>query len=335
MPTEKELTAPVPLAINGAFNPASHGWARQPGVIDTSMIASTWSGWGRNKRWEYWCIITPDHIIAVVAASIDFICPLEVWIFDRKTNETIVGANAIGLPGSSQLAPTAETGPTRAKAGGIKIDIDEEVGGTRIKATAPRVELDILASLPKGHERLAVVVPWSDNLYQFTLKDVSRPASGSFTVDGKKYDIPKGSWAILDHGRGRWPHDIEWNWAAGSGRLSDGRVVGLQMGAQWTDNTGSTENAVLVGTTLHKISDNLEFTYDKTNFLSPWHVKGGGLEATLTPFFNKHSEAGASILLGNRADQVFGIWKGKFDTGKEVVEFDNVVGFAEDVHQLW
>src|SRR5690606_23325261 len=41
--------------------------------------------------------------------------------------------------------------------------------------------------------------------------------------------LGEDSWAVLDHGRGRWPYRISWNWGAGSGR-SHGRVVGLQVG---------------------------------------------------------------------------------------------------------
>ena len=48
------------------------------------------------------------------------------------------------------------------------------------------------------------------------------------TVDGVIHEVPEGqSWAVLDHGRGRWPYSVTWNWAAGYGSVA-GRRVGLQ-----------------------------------------------------------------------------------------------------------
>ena len=61
----------------------------------------------------------------------------------------------------------------------------------------------------------AVVVPWSESRFQYTVKDVALPASGTVTITGRQYEVPEGSWAVLDHGRGRWPYRVTWNWGAG------------------------------------------------------------------------------------------------------------------------
>lgn len=49
--------------------------------------------------------------------------------------------------------------------------------------------------------------------------------------------------AVQNVGRGVWPDANRWNWAAASGRSTDGRLVGLQFGGKWTEGTGATENA--------------------------------------------------------------------------------------------
>ncbi|XTZ13159.1 hypothetical protein ACQSSU_16520 [Micromonospora echinospora] len=46
---------------------------------------------------------------------------------------------------------------------------------------------------------------------------------------------------MLDHGRGKRPYAMTWNWAAGAG---PGRAI--QLGGAGTDGTGSTENALVV-----------------------------------------------------------------------------------------
>ena len=336
MPAERELTDPVPLTLpNGRLNPDAVGWARRP-LVDTAGIARDGRRFfGRNKRWEYWGITTPTHVVGLTVSSIDYAAVLEFWVLDRASERTwhatptLIPARGVVLP------PSAETGPSRARAKDFAIDIDELPEGTRLRARMPGVELDVIAELPEGHERLAVVVPWSSTRFQYTVKDVARPASGILTVEGVTHTLAEGeSWAVLDHGRGRWPHDIRWNWGAGSGR-SGGRVIGIQVGGKWTVGTGSTENAFVVDGRLHKISDELEWQYDLADWRRPWRITGGGLDATFEPVYDKVTRTDFGIV-SSATDQCFGDWSGTFTTSDgEVIAFDGIFGWAEEVHNRW
>lgn len=331
--TLAELTAPVPLTLpNGRLNRAAVGWARQP-LVDTSGLGR---GRGRNKRWEYWNVSTPTHILALTVSSIDYAAVHEVWIFDRETERTwSKGVTAIPARGV-ELPPTLGAGPARARAKGLEIDIDDVGDGTRLRARIEDASFDVVAALPAGHERLAVVVPWSDTRFQYTVKDVARPASGSVTIGGATHDVPAGSsWAVLDHGRGRWPYDISWNWGAGSG-VADGRVIGIQVGGTWTDGTGSTENAVVVDGRLHKIHDDLRWEYDLASWRTPWRISGGGLDATFAPFYDKVTRTNLGVV-SSRTDQCFGHWSGTFRSAADgdVIAFDGILGWAEEVHNRW
>ena len=340
---EREITEPASLTLpNGKLNRDAVGWMRQP-LLDTSGIGRGWR-WGRNKRWEYWNVITPTHILALTVSSIDYAAVHEVWVFDRAS-EQVWGKTISAIGGTATLPGSLEQGPSRARAKGLAIDIDEhgsEYGidpggtrGTRLRAAIEGASFDVFAALPEGHERLGVVVPWSETLFQYTVKDVARPASGTVTIDRETFAVPAGqSWAVLDHGRGRWPYDIAWNWGGGSG-ISRGRTIGLQVGARWTTGTGSTENSFLVDGRLHKISEELTWRYDLANWREPWRITGGGLDAVFTPFYNKHSSTDL-VIVASRTDQCFGYWSGTFvDAAGTSIPFENIVGFAEDVHNRW
>ena len=178
------------------------------------------------------------------------------------------------------------------------------------------------------------MVPWSRTRFQYTVKDVARPVTGRIWLDGVEHRVPEGSWAVLDHGRGRWPHDIKWNWSAGSGG-DGGRVTGLQVGGKWTAGTGSTENAVLVDGRLHKLHGELDWDYDLADWRRPWRIGGAGLEAEFVPFYNKRSRTDF-VVLSSRTDQCFGHWSGQVALdGGEVVTFAGLVGWAEEVHNRW
>ena len=342
--TERELIEPVSLTLpTGRLDPAAIGFARTS-LVDTSGIAARRGpgraapprAWGRNKRWEYWNVITPTHIVALTISSLDYAAVHEVWIFDREAGRSR-GANATVLPARGvQLPGSLGAGVATARAKNLDITVTPSAGAQRwrLQAQIPGAGFDIEVTRPSSHDLLAVVVPWSHRLFQYTVKDVALPAFGTLTIDGARIDVPEGSWGVLDHGRGRWPYDVAWNWGAGSGLLADGRSIGIQVGGRWTDGTGSTENGVIIGGRLHKISVPVAWTYDLAAPLEPWRVVGGGLDATFTPFHDKQSSMDLRVLAG-RTDQCFGVWSGTFDTGTELVAFDGVEGFAEDVHNRW
>ncbi len=331
---EPQLTVPVSLTLaNGALNRDAVGWATQP-IVDTSGIGA---GRGRNKRWEYWNVATPTHIIGLTVSHIDYACVPEVWVYNRETEQQHHWTGTVIPPRGTILAATLEQGRSMTRAKHLAIDIDEVSGGTRLRCEIPGVSLDVVAELPEGHERLALVVPWSDTRFQYTVKDLARPVRGALRVDGVTYEIGGASgdaWAVLDHGRGRWPYDISWNWGAGSGR-SHGRVIGVQVGAGWTDGTGVTENAFFVDGRMHKIHGDTEWTYDLERWQEPWRVTGGGLDATFTPFTNKQTRTNLFVLRGF-TDQCFGTWSGQFTPAEgEPIPFEGILGWAEEVHNRW
>lgn len=343
--SERELTAAVSLTLpGGRLNPAAIGWARRP-LVDTSGIGRRRlrHGWGRNKRWEYWNVMTPTHIVALTISSIDYAAVHEVWVFDRATERswsksaTVIPSREVTLPGS------LGGGIAIARAKDLAITVTPASDGQvwRLHAQIPGATFDITVTRPVAHDCLAVVVPWSHRLFQYTVKDVALPASGTITIEGIAHDLPIGSWAVLDHGRGRWPYDIAWNWGAGSGALPDGRSFGIQVGGRWTDGTGSTENGVLIDGVMHKISVPVQWQYDLDEPLRPWRVGGGGLDATFTPFFDKRSAMNLGVV-ASQTDQCFGEWSGTFTptdasgaNAHESVTFAGIAGFAEDVHNRW
>ena len=333
--TEREITAEVELCRpDGTLNPDAVGWTRHP-LHDTSRIGRGRRGWGRAKRWEYWAVTTPTHLIGVTVSSLDYAGVYAVWVHDRRSGETVSHDVIDPLARGASLPARLGDDPARASAGGLTIAIEAASGGTRLTVDGPRVRLDVLAQRPEGHEAMGVVVPWSARRFQYTVKDVARPARGRLWVDGVEHTVADGdSWAVLDHGRGRWPYAVHWNWGAGSG-LVDGRVIGVQVGGRWTDGTGSTENALVVDGRVHKISEELSWSYDTRDWLAPWRVRGDLADLTFTPFWN-HSSATNLGILAQRANQCFGHWSGWMrDDAGEPVSVDGVLGWAEDVHNRW
>ena len=112
---EREITSPVSLTLaDGRLNPEAVGWARTP-LVDTDRIGRGRVGRGRNKRWEYWAVTTPTHVVALVLSDIDYAAVHGIWVLDRRTGEA-VAHDAIGVTGRSATLPgTLGAGPARSR----------------------------------------------------------------------------------------------------------------------------------------------------------------------------------------------------------------------------
>jgi hypothetical protein len=336
---ETELTEPVDLCTpdGGALNPAARGWSRRP------LHRANLDGcFGRNKRWDYWAILAGDVVVSAVYADVDHFGLADVYWADLTTGEH--GGRGIVAPaGTLTLPERPGTAPLTVDRDGLALQIVDGAAGTQFTASWTEddgrvARLDAIVELPAAHESLNVVIPWSDDEFNFTSKHQARPARGELVVGSThwQFGAPEAdAWGVLDVGRGRWPSEIVWNWGGGAGRADD-HVVGLQFGAKWTEGTGFTENGVIVDGRLSKIGAELTWEYDWDEPMAPWRVvdPGAQLDVVLTPRFDKHSQLGGRK--PSETHQVFGTWAGRLrtDDGLEL-EFSSLQGFAEEARQNW
>ena len=282
-----EITSAVPLcAPDGRLNPAAVGWSRRP--LHTANLR----GWGRTKRFDYWAIVTPHAIVGLTIASLDYAGLVSIVVVDRRTmRRSSVRLCTRWLAASSKPTAAAWAWPGDGR-GSLRLSFASSPAGTRLEAEGPGVRF--VADVGPGAESLSVVVPWSQRRFQYTVKDVGRPVAGTLHLGDEeiRFGPDDGSFAVLDHGRGKWPYSITWNWAAGYGVVA-GRRVGLQLGGKWTDATGSTENGLFVDGRLHKIHEDLTWTYDRTNWMAPWRIEGRRVRVAFAPFHERDERTNA------------------------------------------
>ena len=83
------------------------------------------------------------------------------------------------------------TAPLRVDRDGLDLDITDDAAGTHLtRAWTERDgragQLDVTVALPPGHESLNVVIPWSDEVFNFTSKHQARPAAGALVVGDRR-----------------------------------------------------------------------------------------------------------------------------------------------------
>ncbi len=333
--TERELTGPVSLCTaDGRLNPDAVGWSRAP-LHDCALPGS----WGRRKRWDYWAVTAPGCVFSLVYADVDYLGLADVWFCDLTTGATAT-RSCPSLFARKMRSPDRVGGADMAVRGaGLDLSITEVDGGTMLRAAFKDFEAEIFARRPKGHESLSVVIPWRRERFQFTNKDVARPAQGEVRWKGRTYPfVADGtSWAALDFGRGKWPYRTHWNWGAGAGMV-DGVPVGVQLGGKWTAGTGMTENALVVDGRLSKISEDLVWTYDTSDWLRPWTIRtprSDRVDLTVTPVYDKRSRLQLGVA-SSSVDQCFGTYAGSIvpDDGRALA-VDGLFGWAEEATWRW
>lgn len=357
---EPELTAAVDLCtVDGSrLNPAARGWSRIP-----LHRANLHGVWGRTKKWDYWAILGGDIAVGLVYADVDYLGLATVWWGNLATGESGGTDRAIPAARGVRLPDHPSTVPLRFHDDKLELEIFDDGPGpgsdpraraardvtTTIRARwaekdGRRCELDTQILRPAGHESLNVVIPWSERRFQFTTKGQAMPATGHLRVGDDEHrfggasgnDGPQ-SWGVVDIGRGRWPYSTRWNWGGGAGVARSGEVIGIQLGAKWTEGTGFTENGILVDGRLHKIGRELRWDYSWERPMDPWRVvdPGGAIDLTLHPRFDKHG-ATRALVLSTEVHQVFGTWTGTVaDAEGRPYEVEGVQGFAEESRSRW
>ncbi|MEZ5184742.1 MAG: DUF2804 domain-containing protein [Candidatus Nanopelagicales bacterium] len=327
MTAETELTEAVDLCLpDGRLNRGAVGWSRHP------QHRANLRGWGRAKRWEYWCVQTADWAFAVTVSHIDYLALHQVWFVDFASGEEIDTGAIVPLARGPRMPDRSGGGPVSARTKKLSIELIPNTGGVRIVAHTDRVDADIQVHRNPGHESMAVVIPWNDRRFQYTVKDNTLPATGSLFVDGRSLQLPQGqTWAVLDHGRGKWPYSTTWNWGSASGTSGD-HVIGLQFGGKWTQGTGMTENALCIDGHVTKIDQELTWTYDQ--WLDPWTVVGDAVDVTFTPTFERSARTNVGIIF-TEVHQCFGAWDGTVVAEGREYTFTGLRGFAEEAQMKW
>jgi hypothetical protein len=336
MSTEREILAPTHLCDGRKLARSARGWSRAP-----KLRANLRGAWGRKKRWDYWCVITPQVIVTMVVADIDYAGLANCWVLDRSDQAQATAGVLRPFSRGISLPDQVCTGTVEVSDESFLLRIEETDEATRLMSTAVRsalgpISIDVTVAKPTDHESLNVVIPWSDRTFQFTSKQNTRPATGTVSVGDRTWAIGDGEdYAVEDLGRGIWPYSNRWNWAAASGRATDGRLIGLQFGGKWTEGTGYTENAVCIDGRLTKIHDELEWQYSWDDPMRPWKVRGENIDVELTPDFDRYDNTDLKIIK-MEVHQCFGRWSGTIrgDDG-DVATLDRIAGFAEEARNRW
>ncbi len=343
---QNELTQSTSL-LDPAGKLSQIGWSRQP-LLDPNLEAARFYRLRsfqryRMKRWDYYAIFTPQRFFSATIADLGYAANIFVYTLDfgsGKLHEeglVIPLSQGVLLPRSS-MEGASHFGDQRAS-----LDFQVTPGARQISVSWPGfdagrgIQAEITLEQPAGHESMAIVIPIGKSRFYYNHKINCLPASGFIQYGEQREELdPKTCFGQLDWGRGVWNYRSFWNWASASGRSTDGRALGLNLGCGFGDTSRATENCFILDGKLHKL-DQVKFDYQPGNFMQPWKFQDNEsrLDLDFIPFKERLARTNLGVIF-SEVHQMFGRYTGQVVTDQgETVQVENLTGFAEEHQARW
>lgn len=334
---EKEITYATNLCdAKGNLNPQAIGYAKRP-IINCNVSGQ----FMRKKKWNYWCVYGEEILFSATISHLDYAAVCFVYFLEYETQRYFEKTITIPVGNSVKMGEQVlETVKFNNK--DLTVQISYLNGKTYLSVICSGFDgdplhADLTIHHPEEDESLNVVIPWNRKTFQFTAKHHLLPTTGSVKLGKRYYAFNEDCFAVLDYGRGVWPRKATWNWGMAS-QLYKGRRIGINLGGQWTDGTGMTENAIFVDGRMSKIHEDVIFTYNRENFMQPWQVKtkfSDNLELTFTPFFERIAKTDAKLIY-SEVHQMVGYYNGYVTTeAGEQINITQLLGCIEEHVAKW
>lgn len=310
---------------------------------------------GRLKEWDFYQVSNGEYMIQISFFNITLASAASACLVDIKNGKVIANTSCIVPFTRRKYLPPMKGDVSnffRFEKGGTVLEFDTNLnkGVRKItfegKCKGKPIKYAFKMDIMKDLENITIVTPFKDMPTRFfmTTKQNSMPCEGSIVWGDKEWKFDKSdTFAVLDWGRGVWPHNNVWYWGNGTTRIKDAEgkehLFGFEITWKIGDESNSTETCLFYDGKAHKIGavDVKQFPGDK-GWNEPWEFVGedGRFNLTMKPFFDYHTGIMLGKLVGMEAHQVHGLWSGDvtLDDGTKL-EIHDMYAFCEYVRNAW
>lgn len=299
----------------------------------------------RTKEWDYYCVLTDRYGIALTVADNDYLGFLSVTWLDFEQRTFVSEELLLPFPlGGMNMPESADVGDVVQEHEKLTIAYRHVEGGRELSVSAPRFAGEqglegklFLAQPPMDRMVIATPFAGAPRSFYYNQKINCLRARGAVTIGAQSFAFePERAFGVLDWGRGAWTYDNTWYWASASG-VVQGRVFGFNVGYGFGDTSAATENMLFVDGVAHKLGDVAFHLPDGAPDSAPWRFTSSDnrFELSFEPILDRASNTDLGLIKSDQ-HQVFGRFTGRvvLDDGS-TLELQNLIGFAERVHNRW
>lgn len=327
------LTAQPLCDARGRLLEEAIGWSTRPRV-HCALPGNT----GRRKRWNHWCITTPDWMLSLTFANLDYLSYGAAYFLDLRTGKSAAHTQT-QLFGHACTLPDTPLESHEFSHSRLQLKADDRGNSVRLTVAAPdiggqplHVALDV--HRPPHLESVNLVCPMGRNTFHATNRQLGLTVTGNLQLGRQQYTCTSGhSFASLDFARGVWPLHSHWTRAAFA---APGGIAG-NFGAGWCDFSGLSENALWFGGELLHLEERVHITQSQQSQLGAWHLNcaSGQVKLCFTPMQLHQAHRRLGPLYADTRQ-----WFGRFDgvlrgPQGETVPVVSANGWLGSTHARW
>lgn len=303
----------------------------------------------RIKEWDYYYISNPSFAIALTIADNGYIGALSASLLEFDNPFQITkSAAVIGPMGKMNMPSTSLNGDISWTQGKNTFTFKNDGKERRLICNyrkfgkkGEELTADIkLSEFPA--DSMVIATPFDrDGYFYFNQKINCMKAEGTVTLGEKVYRFDGAdSLGTLDWGRGVWTYENTWYWGSLQAVLPDKSTFGFNIGYGFGNTSAASENMLFYNGRAHKLDEitfNIPQCNGRDNYMMPWTFTSsdGRLEMDFKPVLDRYAPVNIGVFC-MVPHQVFGKFSGRavLDDGK-IIEFKDLMGFAEKVHNKW
>ena len=300
--------------------------------------------WFKHKRWQYGMVATRNVAVVFSVADLTYTANAFVFAVNLITRTLLFDRGWLGVPGPwisvgnrpglNAAARFVMPGVRFALGPGeqprqyrIQVESYSKPWGQRVFA------LEVQLVHPAEPPPLTVIAPLAaDGIVNVTQKWAGLPASGRVTTEAQTFSL-EGAAAGFDYTDGYLARHTAWQWAFATGRLRDGRTIGLNVAKGINDANGLKENALWLGSRLIPMGP-ARFLFNAANPMDSWTVETEQIELSFQPI-HVHREERDYKLVKSHFLQALGLFQGRIRLPDETISIESLAGVTEDQNILW
>ncbi len=342
---QREITQPTKL-LDDSGRLIQAGYARRPVLTynpeSVRLFKSSALNRLRLKEWDYYGVFIGDYFFSVTISNVGFAGLVFAYVVDFANGSFVEKVVITPFGKGCDMPRASDAGNARFESKGVKMDFELEPGIRHITMSwenfdgEKTLSADLLLKTPEGEDCIVMATPIGEKGFYYNRKNHAIPCEGKVIYGDKIIEADENSYAVLDWGRGVWNYRTFWNWASASGRTTDGRRFGLNMGLGFGDLSAATENCFFINGKIRKLGS-VSFDYSDKDFMRPWRFSddAGRLQLTLIPAIDRKAKSNL-LIMASEVHQLFGRYDGfVIDEDGTRIEIKNVRGWAEEHKARW
>lgn len=311
----------------------------------------------RLKRWHYTSVVTDRLLFACAIVDAGYVGNAFAYVVDRVSGRKHEYSTLTPGGAGITIASSSTDGTTSVRwpgFGALALHNDSSTGERRIEAeltgrtrlgARPPLRASILVRDDGVRPAPIVCVDEAEpGAWLYTHKAYGLEARGLIEAGelSGSFDFDEGL-AGLDYNLGYRPRETYWNWAAGTGRATDGTRVGFNLTAHRRPHEPTAPHgddagdcALWLGDAREKLAA-VRFEYDPDDLLREWRVRDdeGLVDLTFSPAGERAEDVNAGLVV-SRFHQPYGTFRGTLRSRSgRAFALEDVYGVVEQHFARW